>query len=1204
MLGLRFRRTAARVAVIALAAVTPVALAAPGASAASPDLVISQVYGGGGNSGATYTHDYIELFNRGTTAVSLSGMSIQYASATGTGNFGGSASQLTALPNVTLEPGQYYLVQQASNAAVGAPLPTPDLVAGSPIAMAVGAGKVALATGATSLGCNGGSTPCSADQLGRIVDLVGYGNANFFEGASAAPTLSATTAAMRAGGGCTDTDNNGADFAAVAPAPRNTAAPTNACGVVTPAEPVINEFVANHVGTDTNEYIEIKGSPSTDYSAYRLIQIEGDASGTATGTVDSVHVIGTTNATGHWVTPFLGNVLENGTMTLLLVKDFTGGVGNDLDTNDDGTLDVMPWSALADSVAVSDGGAGDRTYSTTVLLPSGGNTPGGASRIPDGTDTNTVTDWTTNDFDLAGIPGFPGTPEEGEAFNTPGAPNALVEVEPPPPGVVKIHEIQGSGLASPLVGAVRTVEAVVTAVKPGLSGFYLQEEDADADADLATSEGIFVFGGATVGLVEVGQLVRVTGTVGEFTGTGSSQTQLSSATVEVLQTGVPLPTVTPVTFPVPTTTYLERFEGMRVELVDELVISEYFNYDRFGEVVLAKPLDGQDRLHTPTAVVDPGAPAQALAAEQALRIITLDDYFSGQNPTTIPHPGNGEPFSATNSFRGGDTVTGVVGVIDHTFGLYRIQPTEYGDYEVVNPRPVDAPDVGGSIQVASFNVLNYFLTLNQSGNRCGPLLNQDCRGANNLAEFDRQRIKILTAIAELDADVVGLMEMENSAGVEPAEDLVEGLNDLVGAGTYDYIDTGVIGTDAIRLGFLYKPGTVTPVGDYAILDSMVDPRFIDTRSRPMLTQTFDEVATGGRVTVSVNHLKSKGSACAGDPDLGDGQGNCNLTRLAAAEAIADFLADDPTDSGDPDHLVIGDLNSYDHEDPIQALVEAGYTDLVKEFGGEFAYGYVFDGKVGYLDHALSNETLTPQVTGASEWHINADEPDILDYNLDFGRPASFFTPDQYRSSDHDPVLVGLDLYAPPTVDASFGDGFLQCGADNATLTVEISDPDADDSHTVTVDWGDGSEPTMVGTDEESVTLTHTYAAAGRYTATVTVMDSQGHLVTTTAEATVAYDTTGMNPPFKKGSVTVKNGATVPLRIDFQDCDGSEPTDLDPTVSVSRGGQEMLSGTMAYVNGQWEFQLRTAELTGPATYALTITVPETGQTVTATVVVRR
>ena len=193
------------------------------------DLRISQVYGGGGNSGAPYTHDFIEIFNAGTTSVSLSGWSVQYASATGTGNFGATTSQITELPNVSLSPGQYFLIQGASG-TTGSPLPTPDVTDATPINMSGTAGKVALASINVSLGCNGGSTPCTPAQLANIVDLVGYGSANFYEGSGAAPTLSNTTAALRDGDGCTDTDNNSADFAAGAPTPRNTASPTNTCG--------------------------------------------------------------------------------------------------------------------------------------------------------------------------------------------------------------------------------------------------------------------------------------------------------------------------------------------------------------------------------------------------------------------------------------------------------------------------------------------------------------------------------------------------------------------------------------------------------------------------------------------------------------------------------------------------------------------------------------------------------------------------------------------------------------------------------------------------------------------------------------------------------------------------------------------------------------------------------------------------------------
>ena len=199
-----------------------------GAMYANASVVISQVYGGGGNTGATYTNDFVELFNAGSSPFSLTGWSLQYASATGTGNFGGSPSQLTPLTG-TLAPGQYFLIQEAAGSGGTTALPTPDITDGTPIAMSATGGKVALVNSASSLGCNGGSTPCSAEQLALIGDLVGFGSANFFEGAGAAPTLSNTTAAFRADGGCTDTNSNSADFSTGAPAPRNSASPFNVC---------------------------------------------------------------------------------------------------------------------------------------------------------------------------------------------------------------------------------------------------------------------------------------------------------------------------------------------------------------------------------------------------------------------------------------------------------------------------------------------------------------------------------------------------------------------------------------------------------------------------------------------------------------------------------------------------------------------------------------------------------------------------------------------------------------------------------------------------------------------------------------------------------------------------------------------------------------------------------------------------------------
>ena len=280
------------------------------------------------------------------------------------------------------------------------------------------------------------------------------------------------------------------------------------------------------------------------------------------------------------------------------------------------------------------------------------------------------------------------------------------------------------------------------------------------------------------------------------------------------------------------------------------------------------------------------------------------------------------------------------------------------------------------------------------------------------------------------------MEIENNA-TDAVQNLVDGLNGIAGPGTYAYINTGTIGTDAIKVAILYQPARVTPLGAYAILDSSVDPTFIDTKNRPSLAQTFEANARDERFTVVVNHLKSKGSACddVGDPDAGDGQGNCNQTRTAAAIALTNWLATDPTGSGDPDFLIIGDLNSYAMEDPITALKNAGYVSLIESFVGPEAYSYVFEGQSGYIDHALASPSLAAQVAGATEWHINADEPVALDYN-NYNQPA-LYTPAPYRASDHDPVLVGLALNSAPVCTAAYPSEDMLWPADHKYVTIDV-----------------------------------------------------------------------------------------------------------------------------------------------------------------------
>lgn len=1158
------------------------------AAAVSSGLRISQVYGAGGNSGAVLNADYIEIFNAGDTALSLNGLSLQYASATGTGNFGATDTQLTELPNVLVQPGQYFLVQEAGGAN-GAALPTPDFTDPTPIGIAASAGKVALVNSITSLGCNGSSTPCDASQLALIIDLVGFGTANFYEGSAAAPAISITLADFRASGGCVDTDDNAADFTAEAPAPRNTASPTNLCAAPPAPALKINEFVFNHSGTDTNEFIEVFGTPDTDYSDHFILQLEGD---TDKGLILSVDTVGVTDSLGFWWTGFVNSLYQNGSQTLLLVKNFTGAQGDDLDLGDDGTLDSEPWDMIVDSVAVSDGGATDIVYSPTVLIPGyDGNTftVGGASRIPDGYDTDSPMDWVRNVYEIDGS-----YPDPGDAYNTPGASNTFEGCSGP---YTPIYDIQGNGDSTPLDGLDVISEGIVVgdfqvegSVANTKNGFYMQ--DPTGDGDPATSDGIFVFWSGSD--LQMGDHVRVVGTATEY----FDLTQIGSVdSVQVCDVGQPLPAPTALTLPLASDTALEAYEGMLVTFPQDLVISEYFEYDRYGSIVLTS-----QRQVNPTALVAPGPDAVTLADAYQLDRIILDDARSDQNPISLPHP-NGVPFSLYNRFRGGDLVTNLTGIVDYSYSLYRIQAVQPADYTPVNLRTPEPDIIPGDIKVASLNVLNYFTTIDAGKNICGPAVIVDiigkigedpgtawgtdpvttandtlrrketvctgdvdwsddfdpatewdglpentfdglgthsttctvlddliiseyvegssnnkaieiyngtgadvdlndykvvlytngyidpgntltwpegtllangasyvianssaadaikdvadifsdvtyfngddvvalqkagagavnCRGADSQEELDRQRAKILAALSAMDADVVGLIEIENDRpGLDPdypVADLVNGLNDIFGAGTYDYIPTGYIGTDAIKVALIYKPATVTPIGDFAILDQSVDARFLDDFNRPALAQTFESNMVGEAVTVAVNHLKSKGSDCedVGDPDEGLGAGNCNLTRLAAAQAEVDWLAGDPTGTGVDRSLIIGDLNSYDKEAPITAIKDGpddapgtgdDYFDLILDFLGEDAYSYVFDGQVGYLDYAMANANLLPFVTDVDVWHINADEPDLLDYDTTF-KPYEqelIYYPDAYRASDHDPVLVTLTFNKQP-----------------------------------------------------------------------------------------------------------------------------------------------------------------------------------------------
>ncbi len=599
-------------------------------------------------------------------------------------------------------------------------------------------------------------------------------------------------------------------------------------------------------------------------------------------------------------------------------------------------------------------------------------------------------------------------------------------VTAPPPGTVitPIPDVQGRGDASPLDGQSVTVTGIVTGdfqdgdadTGRNLGGFFMQEETPDADP--ASSDGVFVYDGRTPSVdIKVGDRVNIAGTVTERFG----ETQITASTVTV--TGSGSVQATDIILPAAATMLnsdglpvadLERYEGMLVRVRQSLVVNDLFNLGRFGEISVSEG----GRLQQFTNGNPPGIAAWANHRRLvAARSLIVDDGSSLQNVMPIRFLNPAASDAADYSLRSGDSLTGLQGNIRYSrgsggagFEAYRVEPTVDPLFASQNVRPAAPPDPGGTIKVAGFNVLNFFTTIDGGLRICGPLGNAGCRGADSIEEFARQRVKLLHTLALLDADIVGLTELENNGGAS-ISDLVDGLNTIAGAGTWSFVNTGTIGEDVIAVGLIYKTAAVRKAGNFATLTAAFDARFNDRRNRPTLAQTFAAVANNGRFTVVVNHLKSKGSPCSdiGDPNLDDGQGNCNATRTNAVLAMIDWLATDPTLSLDPDFLIIGDLNAYLAEDPVMAFEKAGYTVLVDGMAGQAPYTFVFAGQAGVLDHAIASPAFAGQVSGVAIWHINSDEPPVLDYNLEFGRDAGLYDATiPFRVSDHDPLIIGVD----------------------------------------------------------------------------------------------------------------------------------------------------------------------------------------------------
>ena len=929
----------ARLAVLASAAMALTGLqlfAPPPANAAgSTGLVIKEVYGAGGNTGATYNADFVELYNPQGTAQSMNGLSVQYRSA------GGGVGGTQALPNKSVPPGGYFLIQMSSTGSFGAPLPAVDLVATSPIAMAAGGGQVILGTASTYGTGNLAGAP-------TVTDMVGQSAATSFETTAASVAGNATNSLNRAGNGA-DTNSNIADFSLAAPSP------TAGLGAVNPG---VKRVVVN-----TPVSFSLTGFGGTPPYSWSITELPIGLSAT------------------------------------------------------DNTISGTPTSVGSSTV--------------NVTITDSAASPGSASMS----------------FTLKVNPA-------ADATNT-------------------IAEIQATGDETPFFDQSVTTEGVVTAAFPtgGLNGFYIQTPGADT---ANASDAIFVYGG-TGGFTTypaIGDSVDVTGTAGEFSG----QTQITTTDAGVTPHGSALGTVTPKTVvpgtdcALPGTTCLA---GAALDAEREVAEGEAFQptapwtatdvYDgspynpasaftsaMYGEIGVAAESD--QPLVSPTEVIDAQSAAKAdrIKYNDAHRIVLDDgsstDYNSAAN-TGLPLPW----YTATHFPRVGAAVTFPAPVV-FTFSLsaWRILPTTQVVGAPTGTQPqlsqtrganLAPQDVGGDIKLATFNVLNFFPTTGEefvgmgggrtcsyfndrAGNR---ITNDTCapngpRGAANDANLVRQRNKIVAAINTADADIVSLEELENSVQFGKPRDfainaLVTALNADAGAGTWAAVPSPppsglppLAEQDVIRSGFIYQPANVAPVGRSVVLadESTGTEAFADAREP--LAQAFK--AKGGAnsdaFAVIVNHFKSKGS---GTPDP-DGQGNADDRRELQATSLVNFANQFKTLRGITRVFLAGDFNAYTQEDPIQILNAAGYTNL-ESTSDPNEESYNFDGQVGSLDHVLANAAALADVEDVDIWPINGHESVYYEYSRYNYNATNLYQPGPFKSSDHNPELVGINIPAEP-----------------------------------------------------------------------------------------------------------------------------------------------------------------------------------------------
>ena len=579
------------------------------------------------------------------------------------------------------------------------------------------------------------------------------------------------------------------------------------------------------------------------------------------------------------------------------------------------------------------------------------------------------------------------------------------------PTVTPIGTIQGTGALA--TAGTYTIEGVVTGVYADLSpaGFYVQNDAASADGNPATSDALFVVQASPS--VAVGNRLRITGAVQEIASTPSfNQAVLTSPVIVVLAASSSQPAFSIIDNATFSMADAEPLEGMRVQFSGPITVSDVATLKSRGELNISL----RGLVYQPTQFVDPNDnPASgtsssgssnvpAVTAYQADNVnkgLLLDDGRAAANPTPIPYLD-----AATQTVRTGSTVASLRGIMGYGSSKWRIQPLAGADAPtVVSVRP-PVPTFGPiDVKIASMNVLNFF-----NGNGLGAGF-PTSRGALTFDDFRRQRSKILVALSQMNADVLGLMEVENDGtGANSAvQDLVDGLNQLVGAGTYAFVNDGGANsqpndTDLIHCVILYKPAAVTPYGPALLVTAT------GIFERPPLAQVFitnrATVAARDTFALVVNHLKSKASGSGANADQGDGQGASNLRRKGQATGLVQFINNTVKPAGTRYVVSVGDYNANYEEDPMDILRAAGFVlPGPAGYAPASSASYLFSGLSGSLDHAVLSGNLMGHAA-VEKWHINASEPEFLEYDV-AGAATDINSP--FRSSDHDPVLIGLNF---------------------------------------------------------------------------------------------------------------------------------------------------------------------------------------------------